>query len=100
MKTKIFFSLIVLLIAFSVTGFAQKMPQDNWYFDRAWGSSGTGQGQFSNPRGIAVGADGNVYVTDSGSSNGVQVFQPNGQFVRRWAVSNALSIAIGPDANV
>jgi DNA-binding beta-propeller fold protein YncE len=45
----------------------------------AFGSSGSGPGQFSFPWGIAVNAAGQIYVTDNGN-NRVQVFAPNGTF--------------------
>src|SRR5947199_426896 len=48
-----------------------------------WGESGSGPGQLLYPRGIAVGPNGNVYVTDHGN-NRVQVFTSNGDFVTQW----------------
>ena len=42
-------------------------------FKFAFGSSGTGNGQFNNPFGIAVGSGGNIYVADA-NNNRVQVF--------------------------
>ena len=35
----------------------------NYVFDTKWGSNGTGDGQFWDPRGIAVDSSGNVVVT-------------------------------------
>src|SRR5215472_10662513 len=60
---------------------------------RRWGKPGSGPGEFNFISAdahvptaiqgqIAVGADGNVYVSDSGNSR-VQVFTPEGQFVRQ-----------------
>ena len=46
-----------------------------------WGSQGKGQGQFTNPYGIAVGPDGSVYVADY-NNHRVQVFRSDGSFVR------------------
>jgi uncharacterized protein (TIGR03663 family) len=40
-------------------------------------------GRFWGPRGVAVGPDGLVYVTDTGNKR-VQVFEPNGAFVRAF----------------
>jgi DNA-binding beta-propeller fold protein YncE len=50
----------------------------------AWGSSGSGPGQFSGGTGVAVGA-GQVFVADVGNDR-VQVFDLKGEFVREWAV--------------
>jgi sugar lactone lactonase YvrE len=52
-----------------------------------WGNTGSGDGQFtatdqdSGPRGIAVGAQGHVYVTDP-DANRVQEFDGDGKFLR------------------
>ena len=42
-----------------------------------WGSSGSGDGQFNNPWGIAVDSSGNVYVADTGN-NRIQKFSSSG----------------------
>jgi outer membrane protein assembly factor BamB len=49
----------------------------NRNFVRAWGTFGTGDGQFSDPIGIAVAPDGNVYVIDDRRDD-IQVFDPDG----------------------
>jgi uncharacterized protein (TIGR03663 family) len=48
-----------------------------------WGSQGKGNGQFQDPRGIAVDAEGNVYVVDSGNHR-IQKFDSNGKFLAQW----------------
>jgi hypothetical protein len=48
-----------------------------------WGSKGSGFGQFTNPCGIAVGPNGEVYVADAGN-NRIQKFDANGVFLRDW----------------
>ncbi|NIP86573.1 MAG: 6-bladed beta-propeller, partial [Planctomycetales bacterium] len=50
---------------------------------RAFGNAGTGNGQFTTPRAVAVGPDGLLYVADSGN-NRIQVLDPEGNFVRAW----------------
>ncbi|MHC4574909.1 MAG: Ig-like domain-containing protein [Planctomycetota bacterium] len=47
------------------------------------GRSGTGEGEFNQPWGIAVGREHKVYVTDSGN-NRVQIFDANGKFLSQW----------------
>jgi DNA-binding beta-propeller fold protein YncE len=49
----------------------------------SWGDPGTGPGQFNLPHGIAVGADGTVYVADRENSR-VQLFTPEGRFLADW----------------
>jgi DNA-binding beta-propeller fold protein YncE len=48
----------------------------NGNFITKWGSSGSNDGQFLDPLGIAVDSTGNVYVVDSGHSR-IQVFAPS-----------------------
>ncbi len=55
----------------------------NGTFVGEWGSSGSGDGQFSYPAGIAINSSGYVYVVDYGNDR-VQVFDCNGNFVSKW----------------
>jgi uncharacterized protein (TIGR03663 family) len=48
-----------------------------------WGSQGKGNGQFQDPRGIAVDEAGNVYVADSGNHR-IQKFDSDGKFLVQW----------------
>jgi sugar lactone lactonase YvrE/regulation of enolase protein 1 (concanavalin A-like superfamily) len=74
---------------------------------RSWGSKGSGNGQFSHPRGIAVAASGDVYVTD-GDNNRVVVFDSGGTFIRAWGSEGSGSgqfrvpsgIAVAKNGNV
>ena len=71
------------------------------------GMSGVGQGQFTDPRNVAVGPDGEIFVLDSGNHR-VQEFDADGQFLRTWGTQGAGSgqlnepwgIAVGPDGLV
>jgi DNA-binding beta-propeller fold protein YncE len=63
----------------------------------AWGTFGqyteggdVGQGVFYGPRGIAVGPDDAIYVADTGNKR-IQVFEPDGQFIRQWGGGGALA---------
>lgn len=58
---------------------------DGYNFLTEWGSSGTGEGQFDYPRGIAIDDAGYVYVTDSWN-NRVQTFTDDGTFVTAWGL--------------
>ncbi len=55
-------------------------------FVRAFGSSGTGNGQFKAMKGLAVDPSGHVWVADSGN-NRVQEFTSEGTFVRTFGSS-------------
>jgi hypothetical protein len=46
-----------------------------------WGSTGSGNGQFEYPGGIAVDSSNNVYVVDN---NRVQKFDSNGNYLTQW----------------
>jgi len=59
----------------------QKFTNDGTFL-KAWGSSGTGQGQFHSPAGIAV-YNGTVFVVDT-QLNRVQKFDLAGNFISTW----------------
>jgi sugar lactone lactonase YvrE len=50
---------------------------------RSWGVPGTGPGQFYLPHGIAVAADGRVFVCDR-ESDRIQIFSPDGEYLNEW----------------
>lgn len=47
------------------------------------GAAGSGPAQFTTPRNIAIGPDGNLYVADSGNHR-IQVLDSDGNFLREW----------------
>ena len=59
----------------------QKFNNDGTFLN-AWGSSGTGPGQFSSPSGIAV-FNGSAYVVDT-QQHRVQQFDLDGSFISSW----------------
>jgi DNA-binding beta-propeller fold protein YncE len=63
-----------------------------------WGSRGTGQGQFNIVHGIAIDAQGMVYVADEGNKR-IQVFDADGNFKTQFTnvgTPTALCITRGP----
>lgn len=48
-----------------------------------WAEQGVGPGQFTDPRGLGVDAQGNVYVADSGNHR-IQAFAPDGTLLAMW----------------
>jgi hypothetical protein len=68
-------------------------------FIKSWGSKGTDPGLFGTVRAIAVDAQGNVYVADSGNKR-IQVFDNNGTFKTQYTnvgTPTALCITPGPN---
>jgi DNA-binding beta-propeller fold protein YncE len=49
-----------------------------------FGSEGNGPGQFQYPTGIAIGADGLIFVSEYGGNDRIQVFTRDGNIVRSW----------------
>lgn len=50
---------------------------------KTWGAQGSGEGQFTNPRSVAVDSAGYVYVADSGNHR-IQKFDPEGNYLLSW----------------
>ena len=72
-------------IALALLGFASILPATvgaQTYLTQ-WGSSGTGNGQFNQPYGVATDAAGDVYVADAGN-NRIQKFTGTGTYITQW----------------
>ena len=70
----------------------------NGKFVRSWGQTGTANGQFRQPRAIAVDAQGLVYVADAGNRR-IQVFDGDGNFKTKFVnvgTPRAICITQGP----
>ncbi|HEY9406421.1 MAG TPA: hypothetical protein VIP53_03115 [Nitrososphaera sp.] len=81
-----------------------KGNQQRYSFVRAWGSKGTGQGQFSYLWSVAVGSQGHVYVADPGNDR-VQKFGSDGGCITSWgSPGNGMwfprGIAVGSQGHV
>jgi len=50
---------------------------------RSWGTPGGGPGEFFLPHGIAVAADGRVFVCDR-ENDRIQIFSPDGEYLSEW----------------
>ncbi|WP_456381036.1 6-bladed beta-propeller [Thiolapillus sp.] len=60
----------------------QVLDKTSGEFLYAIGSAGSAEGQLIYPTNLAVGPDGNLYVSDTGNFR-VQVFSPEGRFIRK-----------------
>ena len=65
----------------------QKFDADGTFLLQ-WGSTGTGDGQFSLPTGVAVDDTGSVYVAD-GFNDRIQKFDTTGTFLAKWGSSGS-----------
>ena len=74
-----------------------------------WGSLGfpvPGDGQFTNPQGIAVASNGSVYVADTNNLR-IQRFDADGNFEDKWSIEQPegglpclpMGIAVAPDGS-
>lgn len=79
--------MVVALLTSTLTIITATHPatatEDPLSFVTAWGTYGSGDGQFHSPAGVAVDGDGHVYVTDSYNDR-VQKFTSNGAFLTAW----------------
>lgn len=69
-------------------------------FIKAWGSYGTGPGEFNLPHSIVVDARGRVYVGDRENQR-IQIFNDQGKFIAQWTgVGYPYGLIITPDQHV
>jgi sugar lactone lactonase YvrE len=81
----------------------QKFTNDGTYITQ-WGSpggtTGSGNGQFNSPFGLAVDGSGNVYVAD-GFNNRIQKFTGDGVYLAQWGtLGSAVGVTVDAGYNV
>ena len=68
-------------------------------FIKAWGSKGSGEGEFDMPNSVAVDAQGNVYVADLNNKR-IQVFDNDGNFKKQISgVGSPWTLCISPGSH-
>jgi hypothetical protein len=71
----------------------------NGKFIKSWGSKGTAQGQFNSVRGLAIDAQGSVYVADAGNKR-IQVFDGDGNLKTQIQnIGSPSAVCITPGAH-
>ena len=101
-------AIIAGIIGAYFSGYFQAPVNDsNYSVVRGWGSSGSENGQFITPWGVAVDPSGNVYVADN-QNNRVQKFTSDGKFITKWGsvgsgdgqFTNPQGVAVDSSGNV
>jgi sugar lactone lactonase YvrE len=78
---------VLLVLGIPATGHAQ-----TYVFDKLWPQLPQ-PWYFNNPMGLAVDASRNVYIVDQGNLR-IQVFDSNGNFVRKWGIGGYQSFHV------
>jgi DNA-binding beta-propeller fold protein YncE len=68
-----------LTVVFCLVLFLSADAAVKYVFERQWGGSGSGDGQFSSPQGLAINPSGNIFVADKNNQR-IQKFEANGTF--------------------
>ncbi len=99
---------IILAVILVVFFLVNSIPADeNYKLVTEWGGEGSGNGQFDDPKGIAIDSEDNIYVTDTGN-NCIQKFTSEGKFITKWGsegagdgeFNNPEDVAIDREGNV
>src|SRR5579862_8798944 len=89
------------------TACAQGVPSFQFAIGSPDGSRGSGNGQFIQPFGVAIGRDGRIVVADTGNYR-IQVFDATGTFLFTFGSKGTgpgqfellTSVAVGPDGTI
>ncbi|MFH1714918.1 MAG: carboxypeptidase regulatory-like domain-containing protein [Elusimicrobiota bacterium] len=79
--------MLILSVLLSIIFYSQ-LHAETYEFETTWGNSGIEEGEFNNPRGIAIDSDEYIYVADS-NNNRIQKFSSNGTFIKKWGSCGA-----------
>src|SRR5215203_1551183 len=104
---------VATAVAVEVVSMVALLPQDAKAaeapptFITKWGNSTDGDGQLSNPQGLAIDSSGNVYVADTWNHR-IQKFTSSGGFMSKWGgpgtgngqFSNPQGVAIDSSGNL
>jgi DNA-binding beta-propeller fold protein YncE len=73
----------------------EKFSSNGTYLTQ-WGSYGTNNGQFENPKGIAVDSGNNVYVADYNNSR-IEKFNSSGTYLTQWGIGGPIGLFCEPE---
>ena len=82
-RIPILFLISITLISSSLYLLPLAYSQELHSYISGWGDFGIKDGDVSQPAGIALDQEGNVYVADT-ANNRIQVFSSNGTFISKW----------------
>ncbi|WP_211530771.1 PKD domain-containing protein [Methanocalculus chunghsingensis] len=75
--------IFVLLFGLALIAGTPSSALEEYIFIGSFGTSGSGDGEFLTPIGIAVDIQGNIYVADT-DNHRIQMFDGYGSFIRQW----------------
>src|SRR5262245_36720248 len=90
------FRLVVLCLGLALSTAAAR-AEDPPPFLLRWGTTGSGNGQFRLPTGVAVSNDDKVYVAEQTNAR-VQTFTGNGSFLNLWTSGFATPLGVAVNA--
>ena len=67
-----------------------------WVYEGQWGSYGTGNGQFNEPLGVTLAANGYIYVAEL-AGHRIQYFSAPDVYQNQWSCPYAYGLAFGPN---
>ncbi len=89
-------AVIIMALVASLGAVLVMQPAPGFLFK--WGTGGNLDGQFADPRGIAVDTAGNIYVADTANGR-IQKFTVNGAFITKWNSGGTLQNPWGIDVS-